>query len=91
MSKYGELIKQARKPENQTIRKPVNLKTSQPEDQMTEQNSTHEIPEPEPEVNLCVKVPVSLRRHWSAEAKRQGTTMTAVIIEALEAKFGRPD
>ena len=78
--KYGDLIKQARKPENQ--------KTSQstPADQMRE--TTEEATEPE--VNLCVKVPVSLRRHWSAEAKRQGTTMTSVIVEALKAKFGEP-
>lgn len=85
MSKYGDLIKQARNTENQ--------KTSQPENKIDVPNGTKNTPEPEPEmeVNLCVKVPVSLRRHWSAEAKRQGTTMTAVIIEALEAKFGRPD
>lgn len=78
--KYGDLIKQARKPENQ--------KTTQPPstDQATE--TTEEATEPE--VNLCVKVPVSLRRHWSAEAKRQGTTMTSVIVEALTAKFGEP-
>lgn len=79
--KYGDLIKQARKPENQ--------KTSQtaPTDQTGE---TTEEAVTEPEVNLCVKVPVSLRRHWSAEAKRQGTTMTSVIVEALKAKFGEP-
>ena len=46
---------------------------------------------PSPEVNLCVKVPKSLRQHWAAEAKRQGTTMTEVIIKALKAKFGEPD
>lgn len=91
MSKYGDLIKQARKTENQKSIQPNSQKTSQPENQINEPDSTQEIPEPEPEVNLCVKVPVSLRRHWSAEAKRQGTTMTAVIIEALNAKFGRPD
>ncbi len=47
--------------------------------------------QPSPEVNLCVKVPKSLRQHWAAEAKRQGTTMTEVIIKALKAKFGEPD
>lgn len=78
--KYGDLIKQARKPENQkTI---PSAETDQ---------ASGQVIEPEPEVNLCVKVPISLRRHWSAEAKRQGTTMTAVIIEALKAKFGEPE
>ncbi len=37
-----------------------------------------------PEVNLCIKVPKNLRQHWSAEAKRQGTTLKAVISQALE-------
>ncbi|NET08553.1 MAG: hypothetical protein F6K09_01590 [Merismopedia sp. SIO2A8] len=73
-SKYGDLIKQARKPDNQ--------KTSSPE---TTDNAA------EPEVNLCVKVPISLRRHWSAEAKRTGVTMTQVIVSALKARFGEPD
>lgn len=46
---------------------------------------------PEREVNLCVKVPHSLRRHWAAEAKRNGITMTEVMTEALIQKFGKPD
>ena len=45
---------------------------------------------PEQEVNLSIKVPISLRRHWVAEAKREGTTLTAAIIEALTEKFGQP-
>ena len=49
-----------------------------------------QLPE-EKEVNLCVKVPISLRQHWVAEAKRQGITMTSVIVEALSDKFGKPD
>ena len=80
-SKYGDLIKKARKPENQETKKPDNQITSQPE--ATEEST-------ELEVNLCVKVPMSLRRHWSAEAKRTGVTMTSVIIEALKARFGEP-
>ena len=76
-SKYGNLINQARKPENQ--------KTGKPE------KSTEEAKQQERDVNLCVKVPESLRRHWAAESKRQGVTMTAVIVEALTDKFGIPD
>lgn len=45
---------------------------------------------PEPDVNLCVKVPAARRRHWASESKRTGTSMTAVIIEALSEKFGEP-
>ena len=76
--KYGDLIKKAREPDDQKGGKPDN-------------QITNELVEPEPEVNLCVKVPISLRRHWSAEAKRTGVTMTAVIVEALKDKFGEPD
>lgn len=41
-------------------------------------------------VNLSIKVPKSRRQHWAAEAKRQGTTLTAAITEALNEKFGEP-
>ena len=79
--KYGDLIKKAREPENQ--------QTSKPDSQITRpEREQAEIEDKE--VNLCVKVPKSLRQHWAAEAKRQGTTMTAVITEALTAKFGKP-
>jgi hypothetical protein len=45
----------------------------------------------EPDVNLSIKVNAARRRHWAAEAKRQGTTLTAAITEALSAKFGEPE
>lgn len=38
-------------------------------------DDAQDTPELEPEVNLCVKVALSLRRHWAAETNRQGTTM----------------
>jgi hypothetical protein len=53
MSKYGDLIKKAREPENQN--------SGKPED--------HQAPQEDPEVNLCVKVPLSLRRHWGIRIK----------------------
>lgn len=74
--KFGDLIKKAREPESQKS----GLEPAMEKDAVAEQ-----------EVNLCVKVPKSLRQHWAAEAKRQGTTMTAVIVEALKARFGQPD
>lgn len=92
-SKYGDLIRQARQPENQESGKPKNQKTRNLETQIAAQSSLEisAAAEPEREVNLCVKVPESLRRHWAAESKRQGVTMTAVIVEALTAKFGEPN
>lgn len=70
-SRYGDLIKKARKPENQRP-------DSSPQ---TELN---------PDVNLSVKVPLAWRRHWAAEAKRQGVTLTSVIVDALKTRFGEP-
>lgn len=61
-------------------------KSGKPDNQTTSQPAVVK----EREVNLCVKVPESLRRHWAAESKRQGITMTEVIVQALEARFGRP-
>ena len=73
MSKYGQLIKEARKQENKKARK-------------QESNGDSS----EPDVNLSIKVAAARRRHWAAEAKRQGTTLTATITEALSIKFGEP-
>lgn len=80
--KFGEVIRKAK--ENQEANQLANQITSKPEDQITS-------PTAEKMVNLCVKVPESQRRHWAAEAKRQGITMTEVITEALYQKFGLPD
>ncbi len=75
MSKYGQLIKEARKAENQKSRKPEKeLRAAS-----------------EPIVNLSIKVPKSRRQHWAAEAKRKGVTLTAAITEALSQRFGEPD
>ena len=75
MSKYGQLIKEARKQENQKTRKP----------------ETRPGTDSGPDVNLSIKVPKSRRQHWAAEAKRQGTTLTAAITEALIQRFGEPN
>ena len=95
-SKYGALIQKAREQENQEVGKPDDQITSQADNQVVGKpdNQTTRQPEievvKEKEVNLCVKVPESLRRHWAAESKREGITMTEVIVQALEARFGKP-
>lgn len=43
------------------------------------------------EVSLTIKVIEPWRRHWSAEAKRQGTNVTTVVVEALKQRFGTPE
>ncbi len=77
--KFGNLIEQARKQGNQ--KQEENQKSDKPDNQTVV----------DPDVNLCTKVPLSLRRHWSAEAKRKGVTLTAVITTALTEAFGRPE
>lgn len=95
--KYGALIQKAREQENQISGQPdgqiaeeteihKEIENSQPDNQIARKP---DLPK-EREVNLCVKVPESLRRHWAAEAKRQGITMTEVMVEALTQRFGKP-
>ena len=83
MAKYGDLIRKARETDNQEDNKPENQISEKQDQQINRQ--------PEREVNLCVKVPESLRRHWAAEAKRHGITMTEVMTKALIQRFGKPD
>jgi len=75
MSKYGQLIKEARKQETKKTRKPEET----------------QIKNSEPDVNLSIKVAAPRRRHWAAEAKRRGITLTAAITEALSQRFGEPE
>ena len=82
MSKYGALIKEAK---NQNTEKPESKKTRKPERQAV---SIKKVEMEEREVNLSIKVPESKRRHWVSEAKKQGTSLTAVIIESLNNRFG---
>lgn len=41
-------------------------------------------------VNLTIKVQREQRLHWLIEAKKRKTSLTAAIIEALNARFGSP-
>lgn len=85
--KYGDLIREARKTESQKDTLPAN----QQESQITGIESSIESSIEDKQVNLSIKVSESLRRHWVSEAKRQGTSLTAEIIEALKNRFGLPE
>jgi len=95
MSKFGAIIEKAKsegieEPENKQTRKTVSQNTGLPENQKT---SLKAVPEPVAkgrEVNLSIKVPEVLRRHWVSEAKKEGSTITADITEALNRKYGKP-
>lgn len=84
MSKFGAIIEQAK-----------NQKTEIPENKNTRKQESKNFPQRDKEndkdVNLSIKVPESRRRHWVAEAKRQGTSITAIITESLNKKFGEPE
>ncbi|WP_395140027.1 hypothetical protein [Armatimonas sp.] len=88
--RYADIIQKARESE-----------TAEPEPEVEEavtlpdsQNAILEGGAPgkvvEEMVNLSIRVPKRLRMHWVAEAKRHDTSITAVITEALNAKFGTP-
>jgi hypothetical protein len=62
------------------IMQPDNQATRQPGNQIYEKR-----------VNLCVKVPESWRKHWAIQAKIHDITMTEVMIQALQDRFGLPD
>jgi hypothetical protein len=83
--KFGKVIQKAREPETQVMNE-----TNHPEDEL-QSVKPDEQKTIDPEVNLCIKVSKSLRRHWAAEAKRADITMTSVIMEALTQKFGLPN
>jgi len=44
-----------------------------------------------PPVSLTIKVPLAYRQHWQIEAKRRNTSVTSLIVEALQEKLGLPD
>lgn len=44
-----------------------------------------------PPVSLTIKVPLSYRQHWQIEAKRRNTSVTSLIVEALQEKLGLPE
>ena len=41
--------------------------------------------------NLTIKVRKRQRLHWLIEAKKQGTSLTAAITDALNERFGAPE
>lgn len=77
------------KPEDQKVNNQTNHLAKEPENQKADSKEQEVIKDPE--VNLCIKVPKSLRQHWAAEAKRKGTTLKAIISQALEEILGLPE
>ena len=73
-------------------------RASKPEVQNTSNTKSHNYSNAElqdtgkPEMaNLTIKVSKARRKHWGVEAKKDNTSLTQVIIEALIAKYGDAD
>ena len=80
MSSYSDIIKKGReqdKPENQ---KAVNTSSGK----SVKDDSGNKA------VNITIKVPLKDRQYWTSQCKLAGVTMTDVLVEALEARFGKP-
>jgi ABC-type transporter MlaC component len=84
MSKFGDIIKEAK---NQNTEIPESKKTRKPENKVSAKKV---VKTEQKDVNLSIKVSEHKRRHWVSEAKKQGTSLTAVIIESLNKRFGEP-
>ena len=78
-------VKQPRKQDSEKTRKLESLKA-----EMREIQESIKEEKKRTEGGIAFKVDLELRNHWVAEAKRQGTTITAVMIEALTERFGTP-
>lgn len=45
----------------------------------------------EDQVSLTIKVPRSHRQHWQVEAKKRGTSVTALIVDYFTEELGLPE
>ena len=87
--RYADIIQKARESEAAEPEQEVEEAVALPDSQ-TGQMEVAPGKVVEEMVNLSIRVPKRLRMHWVAEAKRHDTSITAVITEALNAKFGSP-
>lgn len=53
-------------------------------------SNVDETAEPIEFAGLNMRVPRKHRLHWSIEAKKQNTTLTAAVTQALNERFGEP-
>ena len=82
MSGYGDIIKKGREEEKQQkSQKEVNTASGK-----VVKNDSGNIP-----VNITIKVPKKSRQYWTSQCKLEGVTMTQVLVEALEKRFGKVD
>ena len=88
--RYADIIQKARESEVAEQEPEVEEVVSLPDSQNARLENEAPGKVIEEMVNLSIRVPKRLRMHWVAEAKRHDTSITAVITEALNARFGTP-
>lgn len=84
MSGYKDIIKKGRDEE----------KTKQGKRQKavnTESGKTINKDSGNDSVNITIKVPRKSRQYWTSQCKLEGVTMTEVLVEALEKRFGKAE
>ncbi|WP_394793453.1 hypothetical protein [Armatimonas sp.] len=89
--RYADIIQKARESEAAEPEQEVEEVETLPDSQNARLQETAPGKIVEEMVNLSIRVPKRLRMHWVAEAKRHDTSITAIITEALNAKFGTPN
>jgi predicted HicB family RNase H-like nuclease len=88
--RFAEIIRKARESETAEPQREIEESVALPDSQSAPlQGAPGKVVEEM--VHLSIRVPKRLRMHWVAEAKRSDTSLTAVITEALNTKFGTPD
>lgn len=81
MSGYGDIIKKGREEADlEKSQKAVN----------TASGKTVKPDRGNDSVNITIKVPRKFRQYWTGQCKLEGLTMTEVLVEALEERFGKP-
>ena len=87
MSNYKDIINKGREEE----------KSQQPKEQKNQQavntasGKTINNDSGNDPVNITIKVPRKSRQYWTSQCKLEGVTMTEVLVEALEKRFGKPE
>ena len=82
MSGYGDIIKKGRSEEKQEKnQKAVNTASGK-----AVKDDSGNTP-----VNITIKVTKKSRQYWTSQCKLEGVTMTEVLVEALEKRFGKVD
>nr|WP_309690474.1 hypothetical protein [Armatimonas sp.] len=88
--RYADIIQKAREPQSEEPEPEIEEVSSALPESQNARLETAPGKVVEEMVNLSIRVPKRLRMHWVAEGKRSDTSLTAVITEALNARFGRP-